>query len=180
MKRKQLIFYSLIIVLLIIFCSWQYQKYKNNEILMSDTLQAIDNNIKKTDSKIYKVIVYDKVQTQKYSIQNIEEFTSIIDNFDEAILNMNKKGIIKADFDYNLLLYYGEYVDNLGEYRENGRISLDVNVEKNDALRLEMYDGISIIELNGRLEKDTEPFVNPLIEYLIDGIKNEEFSKDVD
>ena len=77
-----------------------------------------------------------------------------------------------ADYDYNMIVFFGEYNEELGEYTENGRIDLDVNVENEYAFRLLVVDQ-PIIEINGHLEKDSEPFVNPIIDYVVDKINNQ-------
>lgn len=177
MKRKRIIYSAIIIILIFLFCSWQYQKYMSNKISMSEKLQEIDNIIKKENSKIFKIVVYDVIEDEFYRIQDIEKFTSIFDNLKGTTLNTNKKGI-KTDYDYSLYIHFGKYESDV-EYTENGRINLYLYVNNKDGFEYSVVGGSSKIEFNGRLEKNSNSFVNPFIEYVIEGIESNEFIKDV-
>lgn len=180
MKRKRTVYIIILSVLILLFSGWQYQKYINNKISLSEILSEIEDNLKKEDSEIYKILVNDIAENKSYNILNIEEFTSIFNNLEGTILNTNKKGIIKTDYDYGVLIYYGNRVSDSDEYRENGRIAMDIKIEEKDALRLLVFDGVSKIDLNGLLEKESSSFSNPLYDYIIEGISNKDFPENLD
>lgn len=181
--NKRRIYFGVIIFLIVVLSVWQYQKYMNNKIPMNEKLQEIDKIIKKEDREIFKLVITDVIKQdtvediKTYTIQDkeeIEDFTALFDNLKETTLNTNKKGIEGTNYKYSLLFYFG-YKSSDGEYTEDGRFYLYLNENRIHAFKLEFSGDSSRMELNGQLEKDSESFVNPFIDYIVNGINNNRF-----
>ncbi|WP_317944485.1 hypothetical protein [Sporosarcina saromensis] len=141
---------------------------------MSEPLESIKKLIEKNDSHIYEINIHDTNENKDYivrDIDDIEEFTSVFNSLKDTIVTTNKKGVLMADSDYNIIVYFGEYDNELGEYTVKGAIYLYVNVENEYAFRILVPDHPKI-EINGELKMDSVPFANPIIGYVVDKTKN--------
>ena len=92
--NKREAYFGIVILFFVLLGGWEYQKYMNNKVSMSEPLQRIKEMIEKVDSHIYKIKIHDTNKNKDYIVSDsddIEEFSTVFNSLKGTIVNTNKK-----------------------------------------------------------------------------------------